>query len=73
VTAEQLVSVVGATAKHLAPAQRVLVARFVGALCAHGGGERAAADRARREGERVFEEHQLGRGPDLERRRREPA
>ncbi|HMI88545.1 MAG TPA: hypothetical protein VK550_30895 [Polyangiaceae bacterium] len=73
-TPHELVAVVSATARHLSPEQRVLVARFVGVLTMRGAAvQRADADRARREVERAWEEEQLSPGRDLDRRRREPA
>jgi hypothetical protein len=73
-TAEELLAIIAASGRDLSSPQRVLVARFVAALATNGGAaERAAANRVRKEIDRDFEERELGPGPNLERRRREPA
>jgi hypothetical protein len=62
-----------AAAPDLSPEQLLIAARFVENLGAQSGASKQARDRRkRRDFERQWEETQL-HGPDLERRRREPA
>lgn len=76
-TAGELEAVIAVSGKHLSEAQRILVARFVGALVTHGNGEIARHDRNRREAEKAFEEREIARtgagDAALSRRSREPA
>lgn len=75
-TAAELVAEMTAAAPHLSSPQRVLVARFVGAIVAHGSVDLARADRNRRDRERQFEEEALAHAGDRiasARRAREPA
>lgn len=58
-TAAELVAEVTSAAPHLSDGQRLLIARFIGAIAAHGSDQLARADRSRRDRERRFEEEAI--------------